>query len=70
MVSADHYILQAPCRLYHTKGKSDSFDMFSGVGVLIDHANGYMSIKHQVAIKATGTVKAKLPLKGRIKVRE
>ena len=24
MVSADHYILRAPGRLYHTKGKSDN----------------------------------------------
>ena len=29
MVSADHYILLAPGRLYHTKGKSDQSDMFS-----------------------------------------
>ena len=28
MVSADHYILQAPGRLYHTKGKSDPSCMF------------------------------------------
>ena len=30
MVSTDHYILQASVRLYHTKGKSDQSDMFSG----------------------------------------
>ena len=30
MVSADHYISRAPGRLYHTKGKSDKSDMFSG----------------------------------------
>ena len=30
MVSADHYILRAPGRIYHTKGKSDPYDMFSG----------------------------------------
>ena len=60
MVSADHYISRAPGRLYHTKGKSDQSDMFSGGCVFIDHASGYVSIKHQVAINATETVKSKL----------
>ena len=60
MVSADHYISRAPDRLYHTKGTSDQSDMFSGGCVFIDHASGYVSIKHQVNIKTTETVKAKL----------
>ena len=60
MVSADHYILRDPGRLYHTKGKSDQSDMFSGGCVFIDHASGYVISKHQVAINATETVKAKL----------
>ena len=60
MVSADHYISRSPGRIYHTKGKSDQSDMFSGGCVFIDHASGYVSIKHQVAINATETVKAKL----------
>ena len=34
--------------------------MYSGGSVLIDHASGYVSIKYQVAINATETVKAKL----------
>ena len=60
MVSTDHYILRAPGRLYHTKGKSDPSDMFSGLFVFIDHASGYVSIKHQVSINATEHLKAKL----------
>ena len=60
MVSADHYISRAPCKLYHAKGKSYSSDMFSGGCVFIDHASGYVRIKHQVAINATETVKAKI----------
>ena len=47
MVSADHY----------TKGKSDQSEMFSGGYVFIDHVSGYASIKHQVSINATETVK-------------
>ena len=53
MVSADNYISRAPGRIYHNKGKSDLYDMFSVEFVFIDHASGYVSIKHQVAINAT-----------------
>ena len=60
MVFADHYILRAPGRLYHRKGKSDPYDMYSGRCVLIDHSSGFMCIKHQLAINDTETVKAKL----------
>ena len=58
-MSADHYISRAPGRLYHTKGKSDKYDMFSGGCVFIEHSSGYVRIKHQVAINATETVKEK-----------
>ena len=60
MVSSDHYIPGAPGRLYNTKGKAYSSVMFSGGCVFIDHASGYVSIKNQVAINATETVKTKL----------
>ena len=62
MVSADHYISRSPGRLYHIKGKSDPSDMLSGGCVFINHASGYVIIKHQVAINATETVKAKITL--------
>ena len=60
MVSADHYISRAPGRLYYTKGISDQSNMFSVGCVFIDNASRYVSIKNQVAINATETVKAKL----------
>ena len=60
MVPADHYILRDPVRLCLTKGKSDPSEMFSGGCVSIDHASGYVSIKHQVAINSTETARAKL----------
>ena len=60
MVSADHYIFRAPGMIYHTKGKSDTSDMYSIGCVLIENVSGYMSIKHQMAINGTETVKAKL----------
>ena len=62
MVSADHSISRDPGRLYHTKGKSDSSDMFSGGCAFIEHASGFVRIKHQVAIIATETVKEKLTI--------
>ena len=60
MVPTYQYILLDPGRLYHTKGKSDPSDMFSGGCVFIDRSSGYGSINHQVAINATETVKLKL----------
>ena len=60
MVSADHYISRAPGRIYHTKGKSDPFDMLSGGCVFIDNASGYLSIKHQWDINTTETLKERL----------
>ena len=59
-MSADHYISRATGRIYHTKGKSDPSDMFSGGCVFIDYVSGYVSIKHQVAINATEAVKVKI----------
>ena len=59
-MSTYNFILQDPGRLYHTKGKSDQSDMFSVGCVFIDYASGYVSVKHQVAINYTETVKAKL----------
>ena len=56
MVFAYHYISRDPGRIYHTKGKSDPSDMFSGICASIKHASGYVSIKHQVDINATETV--------------
>ena len=59
-VQADHYISRAPGRIYHTKGKSYQSEMFSGGCFFIYYASGYVRIKHQVAINATETVKAKV----------
>ena len=59
MVSEDHYISRATGRLYHTKGKSDPFDIFSVGCVFIAHASSYVSINHQVDINFTETVRAK-----------
>ena len=60
MVSPYNYISWATGRLYHTKGKSDPSDIFSGGCAFIDHASGYLIINHQVAVDTIETFKAKL----------
>ena len=62
MVSINPYISRDIGGLYHTKGKSDPSDMFSGGCVSINHASGYVSIKNQVDINSTETVQVKLTI--------
>ena len=59
MLSTNSHISRAPGRIYHTKVKSYPFEIFSGRYIFIDHVSDYMSIKKQVAINATRTVKGK-----------
>ena len=70
MVSAYNYISRDPGRLYHTKGKPYQSDMFSEGCDFIDHVSGYVNIKHQVTIKATETVKAKITFEREAKSKE
>ena len=59
-MSVDHYIPQALGRILCTNITSDPSYMLSVICVFIDHDSDYVNIKHQVAINATETVKAKL----------
>ena len=56
-VFVDKYISRATGRLYHTKVKSDPYEMLLGGCVFIDHGSGYTRINNQVYINATETVK-------------
>ena len=60
MLYANHYIYRYPVRRSHKKGKWYSSDMLSGGCVFIDHTSVYLSIKLQVEINATETVKSKI----------
>ena len=60
VVTADQYILRDPVSIYHTKDKSDLFDMFSWLFVLNEHSSGYVIINHKVDTKPTESVKEKL----------
>ena len=60
MVSTGQYILQDTSSILHTKVNSNSSKIFYVGCIFVDHASGYMIIKHQVTINATETVKDKL----------
>ena len=60
MVSSYHYILRAPGSLYRKKAIKIHLICYQEDVFFIDHSNGYVSIKYQLAIKSTETVKAKI----------
>jgi len=59
-VSVDHYQSAQPGRLYKSRGGTNAKDMFCGGAIFSDHSSGYVDIRHQVALSAAETVKAKL----------
>ena len=58
-VSIDQYMSALPGRLPHTKGKEKKKDQYNGGTLFVDHATGFMYLKHQVSLKAGETIKAK-----------
>ena len=59
-VSMDHYQSALPGRLYTSRGGTRATDMYHGGTVYVDHASGYVQVKHQVSLGANDSVKAKL----------
>jgi hypothetical protein len=59
-VSVDHYQTAQPGRLYSSRGSTDKSDMFHGGAIFIDHASGYVALRHQVSLSTTDTIKAKV----------
>ena len=58
-VSLDHYVCHLPGRLPHTAGKEKVENKYNGGTVFVDHASGYMSIHHQVSLRAGETIVGK-----------
>ena len=52
MVSVDYYISRDPGSFYHTRGKSDTYDLFLGF-FFVDHASCFMKINIKVVINPT-----------------
>ena len=59
-VSVDHFQSALPDRLYNSKGRTDAKAMFHGGCIFVDHASGYIQVRHQITFSAGETVKAKL----------
>ena len=59
-VSVDHFQSSQPGRLYSSRGRTDSKDMFHGGSIFSDHASGYIQVRHQVSLNAEESIKAKV----------
>ena len=58
----DQYISKTPGRLPHTFGKERKEDKYVGGTIFVDHATGYIFLKHQTSLDAIETVKSKTAL--------
>ena len=61
-VSMDQYISQTPGRLPHTYGKERIEDKYVGGTIFVDHATGYIFLRHQNSLNARETIKSKTAL--------
>ena len=59
-MSEDQHISWDIGRLYHTRVKSEPYEMFSVGCICVYHSSGYVIIKCQVSLNATESVKSKL----------
>ena len=59
-VSADQYVSAVPGRLYTSRESESSKDKLCGWTIFVDHASGYIDVRHQPTLSATGTVRSKL----------
>ena len=58
-VSMDQYISSKPGRLPHTFGKEGTEKSYHGGTIFVDHASGFVFVKHQILLNAPETVRAK-----------
>ena len=58
-VSVDHFICSTRGRLKHTFGKEDTRQQYSGGAIFVDHASGYIYVKHQVLMNTHETIDSK-----------
>ena len=59
-VSVDHYQSSQTGRLYTSRGGTSSDDMFHGGAIFVDHASGFVVLRHQVSLSATDTIRSKM----------
>ena len=58
-VSVDHFACSTRGRLPHTFGKEDPKQQYSGGAMFVDHASGFIFVKHQVTLDTHSTIAAK-----------
>ncbi|MCE2996032.1 MAG: hypothetical protein LW863_10560, partial [Flammeovirgaceae bacterium] len=58
-VSVDHFVCSTRGRLAHTFGKEDPKLQYSGGAMFVDHASGFIFVKHQVTLDTHSTIAAK-----------
>jgi hypothetical protein len=59
MVSIDQYVSTMPGRLPKTFGKEPKKDKYTGGTLFVDHASGYIYLRHQVSLRVGETLKVK-----------
>lgn len=59
-ISVDHYQSAQPGRLYSSRGSSKAADMFKGGVIYVDHATGFVDVRHLISLNAAETIKSKL----------
>ncbi|MCA1806890.1 MAG: GAG-pre-integrase domain-containing protein, partial [Actinobacteria bacterium] len=58
-VSVDQYICKVPGRMRHGFGRGRSPANYTGGTIFVDHASGYISVRHQISLRAGETVQQK-----------
>ena len=58
-VSVDHFVCSTKGRLFGSHGRTQPEHMYSGGGIFVDHATGYVHIEHQVHLTSHETLQAK-----------
>ena len=56
----DHYVSSVPGRLYNSRGCNDPDEMYHGGSIFVDHASGFIGLRHQVSLSAADSIKDKL----------
>ena len=59
-ISVDHYQSATPGRLYTSRGSTQNSNKFHGGAIFVDHASGKVSVRHQISLSSSDTIKAKL----------
>lgn len=59
-VSVDHYQSALPGRLYTSRGSTPAHRKYTGGVIFVDHATGYIDVRHQVHLDAAETIEAKI----------